>query len=106
MDGVEQRGRRQQARCQEEGEGGGEEEEDENFAFEEDRELIGFLTEHGLLGHRNKFEAAEVDLDALWLMDDEDLKEIGLTQLGPRKKLLHLIKQKQEEKARRNAAAK
>jgi hypothetical protein len=46
---------------------------------------------------RSLFVAAEVDMAAACLISDKDLMEIGILQLGVRKKLLHAVSQLPEQ---------
>jgi hypothetical protein len=55
-----------------------------------------FLVSAGVGEYVNKFVEQQVDLDALFMLDDRDLVSLGLP-LGPRKKLLGAI----EERVRR-----
>ena len=59
--------------------------------FVADPRVEAWLTELGLEKYAEIFTKAEVDMDALRLMGDEDLLELGVTALGPRKKMLATI---------------
>ena len=52
-----------------------------------------FLMASGLREYSSRFISEHIDLDALVLLSDEDLKSLGLP-LGPRKKLLKAIEQR------------
>ena len=52
--------------------------------------LTDWLKSHGLERFATLFEENEVDLETLWLLTDNDLKELGLP-FGPRKRILNLI---------------
>ncbi|XP_052125596.1 pre-mRNA splicing regulator USH1G [Frankliniella occidentalis] len=52
-----------------------------------------FLIASGLREYASRFISEQIDLDALVLLSDEDLKTLGLP-LGPRKKLLRAIDQR------------
>lgn len=52
-----------------------------------------FLIASGLREYAGRFISEQIDLDALVLLSDEDLKTLGLP-LGPRKKLLKAIEQR------------
>lgn len=52
-----------------------------------------FLIASGLREYASRFISEQIDLDALVLLSDEDLKSLGLP-LGPRKKLLRAIDQR------------
>jgi hypothetical protein len=57
-----------------------------------------WLQRPGLGRYASVFAAHEVHLDALLLLTEEDLDELGLP-LGPRRKLLHALKLLQDEGA-------
>ncbi|XP_076817132.1 ankyrin repeat and SAM domain-containing protein 4B-like [Clavelina lepadiformis] len=72
---------------------------DEEVSEEEEEvdplvELLGSLK---LSNYRRLLEEHEMDMEALFLCGDEDLKEIGLP-LGPRKKILEQLKAIKEQK--------
>ncbi|MDJ0945624.1 MAG: AAA family ATPase [Kiloniellales bacterium] len=52
-----------------------------------DDRVVSLLRKLGLEAHAGAFEANDVDLEALGYLDDDDLKELGLS-LGHRRKLL------------------
>jgi hypothetical protein len=59
--------------------------------FMADPRVENWLTQLGLQHYTETFTSAEVDMDALRLMGDEDLLELGVTALGPRKKMLYAL---------------
>jgi hypothetical protein len=59
--------------------------------FMADPRVERWLTQLGLQHYTETFTSAEVDMDALRLMGDEDLLELGVTALGPRKKMLYAL---------------
>ena len=50
--------------------------------------VVAWLHQHGLSAYIAAFEQAEVDLDFIPLLSDDDLKQMGVTALGPRRKIL------------------
>lgn len=50
--------------------------------------VTAWLQQHGLSAYITAFEQAEVDLDLIPLLHDNDLKQMGVTALGPRRKIL------------------
>lgn len=75
----------------------------EDVYYEEDEEeeedgnatpaVVVFLAAHGLAEYVDLFSREKVDLDALMLLGEEDLKAMGVP-LGPRKKLLRAMEQR------------
>ncbi|KAL1483160.1 hypothetical protein MTO96_002227 [Rhipicephalus appendiculatus] len=77
----------------------------EDVYYEEDEEdeeedgggtppaIVVFLAAHGLAEYVDLFSREKVDLDALTLLGEEDLKTMGVP-LGPRKKLLRAVEQR------------
>jgi tetratricopeptide (TPR) repeat protein len=59
--------------------------------FMADPRVENWLAQLGLQHYTETFTSAEVDMDALRLMGDEDLLELGVTALGPRKKMLYAL---------------
>jgi hypothetical protein len=59
--------------------------------FMVDPRVESWLTQLGLQHYTQVFTDAEVDMDALRLMGDEDLLELGVTALGARKKMLYAL---------------
>lgn len=55
--------------------------------------VILFLYANGLSEYVNMFKKEKIDLDALMLLNDDDLKSLGLP-LGPRRKVLLAIQQR------------
>ncbi|XP_076814334.1 triacylglycerol hydrolase DDHD2-like isoform X2 [Clavelina lepadiformis] len=58
--------------------------------------LESLLQKLNLESFQQNFEAEQIDMDALVMCTESDFKDIGLP-LGPRKKLLSFLKQKQEK---------
>ena len=54
-------------------------------------DLRAFLSALGLEQHAAAFETHQIDLDTLRTLTDADLRALGLTAMGPRKKLLAAI---------------
>lgn len=52
-----------------------------------------FLVSAGVSEYVNKFIEQQVDLDALFMLNDQDLISLGLP-LGPRRKLLKAIEER------------
>ena len=50
--------------------------------------VVAWLHQHGLSAYTTAFEQAEVDLDFIPWLNDDDLKQMGVTALGPRRKIL------------------
>lgn len=75
----------------------------EDVYYEEDEEeeedvnatpaTVIFLAAHGLAEYVELFSREKVDLDALMLLGEEDLKAMGVP-LGPRKKLIRAVEQR------------
>lgn len=57
--------------------------------------VLAFLSAHGLTEYIPLFTHEKVDLEALMLLGDDDLKTMGVP-LGPRKKLLRAVEQRRE----------
>jgi hypothetical protein len=55
--------------------------------------LLSFLAAHGLTEYMSLFNEEKIDLEALVLLTDDDLKTLGLP-LGPRKKLMTAIEKR------------
>uniref|UniRef100_H2YTI4 DDHD domain-containing protein n=1 Tax=Ciona savignyi TaxID=51511 RepID=H2YTI4_CIOSA len=58
------------------------------------------LEQLNLTSFLSKFEAEEMDMDALMMCSEADIKDIGLP-MGPRKKLVGFLKDQQEKERRR-----
>ncbi|RDD37977.1 SEC23-interacting protein [Trichoplax sp. H2] len=72
---------------------------------EEEKESIStVLAQLNLSAHTETFENEQIDLDALVMCSESDLKDLGLP-LGHRKKLSNYIKKTLEEKSKQEAAA-
>jgi hypothetical protein len=56
-----------------------------------------FLVSAGVSEYVDKFVEQRVDLDALFMLDDQDLISLGLP-LGPRKKLLNAIEERTKKR--------
>lgn len=52
--------------------------------------VLLFLAAHGLTEYASLFEEEKIDLDAIILLSEDDLKALGLP-LGPRRKLMSAI---------------
>nr|XP_026691178.1 phospholipase DDHD2 isoform X1 [Ciona intestinalis] len=73
---------------------------------EEPLTLVQALEQLNLSNFLNKFEAEEMDMDALLMCSESDIKDIGLP-MGPRKKLIGFLKdQKDKETKRKEIEAK
>ena len=59
--------------------------------------MLQWLAEIGMERYAPMFEAQRIELDVLPELTDADLKEIGITALGDRKRILHLIAQGHQE---------
>lgn len=70
-----------------------EDEEDEEEDGSATPAIVVFLAAHGLAEYVDLFSREKVDLDALTLLGEEDLKAMGVP-LGPRKKLLRAVEQR------------
>lgn len=66
--------------------------EDEESKYSD---LVRFLDSIGLSNYTHKFTSEDTDLDALMLVNEGDLKELGLG-LGPRKKLMDAINKRKQ----------
>ena len=53
--------------------------------------LAGLLEQLGLQKYQQVFLEAEIDLGMLVTLTDSELKEVGITKLGPRRKLTAAI---------------
>ena len=62
------------------------------LSFVADPRVAAWLTGLGLEKYVGLFTTAEVDMDALSLMSDGDLRELGISMLGPRKKMLSALR--------------
>ncbi|XP_056004599.1 phospholipase DDHD2-like isoform X2 [Ostrea edulis] len=67
---------------------------------EEETTLETLLSRVGLQDKVSMFEEEQVDLDALTMCTESDLKDLGLP-MGPRKKLLGILKEEQAKKEKR-----
>jgi len=56
-----------------------------------------WLSELGLERYVELFEAQEVDMTMVHLLEDADLKEMGIDKLGPRKMLLAAIEKHKKQ---------
>jgi class 3 adenylate cyclase len=53
--------------------------------------ITGWLNDLGLVKYADHFAQADVDLDLLHHLNDSDLKELGITSLGHRRKILNAL---------------
>ena len=58
---------------------------------------LQWLAEIGMEHYAPMFEAQRIELDVLPELTDADLKEIGISALGDRKRILHVIAQGHQE---------
>lgn len=59
--------------------------------------MLQWLAEIGMEHYAPMFEAQRIELDVLPELTDADLKEIGISALGDRKRILHVIAQGHQE---------
>jgi len=64
-----------------------------------------WLDKRGLAEHLKAFEKHKVDFEVLGDLTYEDLKEIGLTEVGPRRKVFRAISQWRDEREQKKAEA-
>ena len=57
-------------------------------AVQSEQAVLAWLHQHGLVSHAAAFSQAEVDMDLIPCLTDADLKLMGVTALGPRRKIL------------------
>ncbi|DBA87437.1 TPA: hypothetical protein ACH3X1_004479 [Trebouxia sp. C0004] len=57
-------------------------------ALQSQQAVSGWLQQHGLSAYAAAFNQAEVDLELVPCLTDDDLKQMGVTALGPRRKIL------------------
>lgn len=57
-------------------------------AVQSEQAVLAWLKYHGLASYAAAFSQAEVDMDLLPCLTDADLKQMGVTALGPRRKIL------------------
>jgi len=57
-------------------------------ALQSDQAVSAWLQQHGLSAYAAAFSQAEVDLELVPCLTDDDLKQMGVTALGPRRKIL------------------
>lgn len=57
----------------------------------ETQSITGWLNDLGLVKYADHFAQADVDLDLLQHLNDSDLKELGITSLGHRRKILNAL---------------
>eukprot|EP00300_Choanocystis_sp_HF-7_P033643 c46029_g1_i1.p1 GENE.c46029_g1_i1~~c46029_g1_i1.p1 ORF type:complete len:418 (-),score=85.36 c46029_g1_i1:62-1315(-) len=72
-----------------------------NLATMKIENVTDWLLSLGLHRYRRVFVKAEVDLESLIELDDEDLKEIGVESVGPRKVMCDSIQKMRDVKLRR-----
>ena len=59
---------------------------------------IYFIFPSGLEKYQEAFQEHEIDLPLLLTMTDEELREVGITKLGPRRKLTAAIGRIKEQR--------
>ncbi|KAK8602410.1 hypothetical protein V6N12_052218 [Hibiscus sabdariffa] len=59
--------------------------------------IVNWLNDLGLARYANAFVREEVDWDTLKWLTEEDLFNIGVTALGPRKKIVHALSELRKE---------
>ena len=57
-------------------------------ALQSQQAVSAWLQQHGLSAYAAAFSQAEVDLELVACLTDDDLKQMGVTALGPRRKIL------------------
>lgn len=57
-------------------------------ALQSEQAVATWLQQHGLSAYAAAFTQAEVDLNLVPCLTDEDLKQLGVAALGPRRKIL------------------
>ena len=57
-------------------------------ALQSEQAVSAWLQQHGLSAYAAAFSQAEVDLELVPCLTDDDLKQMGVTALGPRRKIL------------------
>ena len=57
-------------------------------ALQSEQAVSAWLQRHGLSAYAAAFSQAEVDLELVPCLTDDDLKQMGVTALGPRRKIL------------------
>lgn len=57
-------------------------------ALQSEQAVAAWLKQHGLSAYAAAFNQAEVDLSLIPCLTDDDLKQMGVTALGPRRKIL------------------
>jgi len=57
-------------------------------ALQSEQAVSAWLQQHGLSAYAAAFSQAEVDLELVICLTDDDLKQMGVTALGPRRKIL------------------
>ncbi|KAL3650903.1 hypothetical protein CASFOL_007306 [Castilleja foliolosa] len=62
--------------------------------------VVEWLHNLGLAKYEEIFVRQEIDLDALHWLTEEDLCSIGITTIGPRKKILHAIRELRNDSSR------
>jgi len=68
-----------------------------------DERLRSWLADNGLTEYWPALTVERVDMDTLTLLDDKDLRELGIP-LGPRRRLQHVLTQRQSQPQQRAAA--
>ena len=66
----------------------------------EENDVGKFLQKLSLIKYKSTFEDEQVDMEALLVMDDSDLKQIGIDQTINRRKILSAVAQKGSNEAR------
>lgn len=61
-------------------------------AVQSDQAVLAWLHQHGLVSYAAAFSQAEVDMNLIPCLTDADLKLMGVTALGPRRKILAAAK--------------
>ena len=57
-------------------------------ALQSEQDVLAWLQQHGLSAYAAAFSQAEVDMHLVPCLTDGDLKQMGVTALGPRRKIL------------------
>ncbi|XP_009363003.2 LOW QUALITY PROTEIN: DNA cross-link repair protein SNM1 [Pyrus x bretschneideri] len=69
---------------------------DEERGHQNSRQVLEWLRSLGLEKYKDAFVREEIDWDTLQWLTEEDLVSIGITALGPRKKIVHALAQLRE----------
>ncbi|KAG9458022.1 hypothetical protein H6P81_002530 [Aristolochia fimbriata] len=68
--------------------------------------VVDWLRNLGLSGYEEAFTKQEIDWDTLQWLTEEDLLSIGITPLGPRKKIVHALDELKKRNTNQNEISK